>query len=198
MLLHLLMMFGLHCGFLSEFFDYALDTIMEFIWYIKSCKLVHIEAAFRLAEEHLIVESALLYFVNLILFKPFDSLAFLPEAELGRLAGDFISSEPMLLATAPMATIGTSIGPCVDTEAMLLVILIFASVLPSVLPCVHTNSIHVIIDPLSFKLAPIKPRIRAQTPNLILLPLAIVPGAVIPAVDALAVLLAGQVLTLVD
>ena len=148
-------MLGLHRGFLSEFFDYALDTIMELIWYIKGRKLVHIEATLRLAEEHLIVESALLYFVNLILFKPLDSLAFLPEAELGGLAGHFISAEPMLLATAPMTAVGTSIGPSVDTETMLLVILIFSSVLSSVLPCVHANAVHVIIDPLSLELAPI-------------------------------------------
>ena len=114
-------------------------------------------------------------FVELILLKPFNALAFLPQAELCRLAGYFVRAQTVLFTSAPVARVRPSICPCVDSESMLLVVFVFTTILSAVLPGVDADAIHIIIDPVSLELASIEPCVGAQAPDLILLPLAIVP-----------------------
>ena len=77
-MLLMLMLFGSHGGFLSEFFNHALDALVEFKRHVKCCKLVHIEAALSLPEEHFIVKTRLLDLFVLVLLEPFDSFALFP------------------------------------------------------------------------------------------------------------------------
>ena len=63
---------------------------MEFIGYIKRCKLVNTEAAFCLAEELFVVKLAAYNLFTLIALEPFDALAILPQSKLERLGWYFV------------------------------------------------------------------------------------------------------------
>ena len=161
--------------FLSELINYTLYAFVEFIRHVKCCKLVHVEATLCLTEEHFVVKTTLLDLIVLILFKPFDTFAFLPETKFSRLSWHLVRSQSMLFPAAPVPRVDSPIDPCVDTVAMLLIVLVFTTILSSVLPCVYTDAIHVIIDPFSFKLTAVKPCVGAETSDFILLPFTVVP-----------------------
>ena len=90
-------------GVLAEVLDDAGDALVELLRDVESCELVYIEAALCLAEVHLIVELSCHYLVILILFEPLDSLSFLPETKLRRLAWHDIRAEAVLFTAAPVA-----------------------------------------------------------------------------------------------
>ena len=128
---------------------------MKFVRDVESGELVNVEAALSLAEVHFIVELAISNFAVLIIFKPLYPFAFLPEAELCRLAWHVVGAESVLLTTAPVSRVSSAIGPCVDAIPVLLIVLVLAAILSAILPCVHADTVHVIIDPLTLVLTAI-------------------------------------------
>ena len=128
---------------------------MKFVRDVESGELVNVEAALSLAEVHFIVELAISNFAVLIIFKPLYPFAFLPEAELGRLAWHIVGAKSVLLTTAPVPRVSSAIGPCVDAIPMLLIVLVLSAILSAILPSVHADTIHVIIDPLTLVLTAI-------------------------------------------
>ena len=198
LLIVLLLLLCIEGCLLSKLLNHALYAIVEFNWHIEGCKLVNIEPAFSLSEEHFIVKATLLYFVELVLLEPLNALALLPQAKLRRLAGHFVRAEAVLFTSAPVTGVRTPVCPCVDAKAMFFVVLVLSSILTTVLPSVNADTIHVIVYPLALELAPVEPSVRAQAADLVLLPLAIVPRPVIPAVNAFSVLFTGEVLTFID
>ena len=57
---------------------------------------------------------------------------------------------------------------------------------------------HIIFDPLSLKFAPVEPGVSAYASNFVLMPLSVVHASVVPIVNALAVLLTFDVISIVD
>ena len=94
---------------LPEFLDYSGNTIVEFMRYIESRKLVNIKSTFCLAEVHLIIELAFHDLLILVRFKPFDTLSFFPETALCWGSWNIVRTESVLFAAAPVAGVGTSI-----------------------------------------------------------------------------------------
>ena len=170
---------------------------MKFVWYVKSGELVDVKAALGLAEVHFVVKLTISNFAVLIIFKPLYSLAFFPEAKLGRLTWHVIGAETMLLTTAPVSGVGSAIRPSIDAVSVLLVIFVLTSILSAILPGVHADAIHIIIDPFSLVLTAIEPCVCSQSFDFILLPFAIVPRTIVPAIDSAAVLLAREVLSFI-
>lgn len=136
---------------------------------------------FRFPEEGPEIFLSVIYFVERLLFKPFYSFAFFPEAVLdgdhGRvivLVQCLVHTKSMLLTAHPLTHINATVCPLVNTVTMLFVVLILAHVAPAVSPGVYTHSVHVVVEPFALELTTVEPTVCAESLDLVFVPLTLI------------------------
>lgn len=87
----------------------------------------------------------------LILVKPLNTLAILPQTELlFAVLWHVVSAHAMLFTSVPVALVAPAISPGVDAEAVFFIILVLTLVNSAIIPNVDTHTLHVIFEPLAF------------------------------------------------
>jgi hypothetical protein len=109
-------------------------------------------------EKLCVIKLLVVYFLNLGIVEPFNTLAVLPQTilQLAVFRHD-VGTQPMLLALIPEAFITATIRPCVNAEPMIFIILILALIHAAVVPNVYSHPLHIVIKPFAFVASAVEP-----------------------------------------